>query len=96
MGIKKLLKINFNSHQLNLPSLSFFIVLLLLVFISINCSDQSKETVEETAETIIEYDRFGFPVDSFLVVRGEVNKNETLADILIPNNFSYPLVTENL
>lgn len=69
--------------------------LLISLIIIISCSDNKiPDSTKIEKEIPIEYDRFGFIQDSFNVVKGEVKKNETLADILIPNNISYQQVTE--
>ncbi|MFZ1288989.1 MAG: peptidoglycan DD-metalloendopeptidase family protein [Melioribacteraceae bacterium] len=71
-------------------------VLYFLFFILfLNCSEiDEKNSPQNISEINIEYDRFGFPIDSFNVVKGEVKRNQFLADILIPNNISLQRITE--
>jgi len=45
-------------------------------------------------EEEIIYDRYGFIADSFVVEKGTIKKNETLADILIKSNIDYQLITQ--
>lgn len=47
--------------------------------------------VEEEATELPEPNMaFGFNLDSFLVVHGEIARNQYLADILLPRHVSYP------
>ncbi len=72
-----------------------FPFLILSLVIAISCSDNKIPTVKNKTNGVqTEYDRFGFIQDSFEVIKGEVKKNETLADILIPNDISYSLVSK--
>lgn len=53
-----------------------------------------KKLPQNISDVNIEYDRFGFPVDTFKVVKGEVKRNQFLADILIPNKISLEKINE--
>ena len=71
--------------------LSFF---LLLFFILAKCSGSNQEESFKPVEEKVELDNFGFITDSFDVEKGMVEKNETLADIMMASDIDYLLITE--
>ncbi len=78
---------------LNRISKYHIITLLVILLVASACSSDSNEKLL-IEEIVKEYDRFGFEVDSFNVVKGIIKKNQTLADIFLENNLTYAKVTE--
>lgn len=64
-----------------------FLPVLLLSCFFFSCSNESIEQVE--SEAVVNYNEFGLIVDSLQEVRGKIQRNQTLTDILIPYNVSY-------
>ncbi|MBK8945644.1 MAG: peptidoglycan DD-metalloendopeptidase family protein [Ignavibacteriae bacterium] len=65
------------------------------IILSFSCTDiEENNPPQNFIETNIEFDKFGFPIDSFYVVKGEVKRNQILADILHPNNVSLERINE--
>lgn len=71
----------------------FLFILYLVVLTFTNCSSSSEQETLPVEEEPIILDNFGFIADSFYVEEGTVNKNMTLADILIPHDIDYALIT---
>ncbi len=67
---------------------------LFLFFILTKCSSTSQEESLIPIEEKVDLDNFGFIVDSFDVEKGTVEKNETLADIMMPSDIDYLLITK--
>lgn len=70
-------------------NLTFF----LLVILS-SCSSTNRQESYTPIEEKIVLDNFGFIADSFDVEKGTVEKNETLADIMMAADIDYSLITE--
>ncbi len=69
-----------------------FILIPLLILLTFSCS-QKEQPIPETIETAVEKDSlniYGFFSDSLNEVHGRIRKHETLSDILVPYNISYP------
>lgn len=84
-----------NSNYFKITFLiKLFLIISLPLFIYTSCYDNPPQIKSyEESDTII-LDEFGIPVDSFLTKKGQISKNQTLADILIPYNISYKTITE--
>jgi len=63
-----------------------FIFLFTLVFFS--CSDEKTQDNKNTQPEIT-YNEFGLEVDSLIEIKGQVKRNQTLTDILLPHNATY-------
>lgn len=73
-------------------------LLFFTAFLIISCSnDNDPADSSLTADSVItempDLDEFGITADSFDVFEGEVKRNETLADLLLPHNVSYVTIT---
>lgn len=69
------------------------LTLFLLVILS-SCSSTNRQESYTPIEEKIVLDNFGFIADSFDVEKGTVEKNETLADIMMASDIDYSLITE--
>ncbi len=95
---------NENQTELNLPkeflirksALIKFLILISLVSFSFDGCRQKEDKVEKkpVTQALPQTDQFGIPVDSFLVTKGKVKKNQTLSDILLPFNVSFKKILE--
>lgn len=75
--------------------ISKYIFIFFVVIIFNSCADvDEKNPPIKSEEVNIEYDRFGFPIDSFNVVKGEIKKNQFLSDILTSTNISSAKINE--
>lgn len=70
----------------------FPLVLILYIISIISCSKSDKE-IEPRIEAKIILDSYGIVADSFLVEKGIIEKNETLADLLSRSNLDYSLIS---
>lgn len=71
-----------------------FYISIFILFILSNCSGTNNQQSFSPIEEKIVLDNFGFAVDSFDVEKGTVEKNETLADIMIASDIDYLLITK--
>lgn len=67
---------------------------LFLLFFFAKCSGSNQEESLIPLEEKVELDNFGFIADSFDVEKGVVEKNETLADIMMSSDIDYLLITK--
>jgi murein DD-endopeptidase MepM/ murein hydrolase activator NlpD len=83
--------VNFNKLKSLLLKLTLHLFLLIIFS---NCSSTNRQESFTPIEEKIVLDNFGFIADSFDVEKGTVEKNETLADIMMASNIDYLLITE--
>jgi murein DD-endopeptidase MepM/ murein hydrolase activator NlpD len=70
-------------------------VLAIASMMTTGCSSISSD--QESNSDLVEIEapceiRYGLPIDSFVMVEGEVGKNQFLADILLPHQVAYNLI----
>ena len=72
------------------------IFLLILLLSAISCNSFKKNKIDNISETIA-YEPlmlFDIPVDSFLVVKEKIGRNQNLGDILLAQNVSYQRISQ--
>ncbi|MBK7980066.1 MAG: peptidoglycan DD-metalloendopeptidase family protein [Ignavibacteriae bacterium] len=75
--------------------IKYLFAYFLIVIIISGCTDNDEKSPYIKSDAVnIEYDRFGFPIDSFNVVKGEIKKNQFLSDILTSTNISSSKINE--
>jgi murein DD-endopeptidase MepM/ murein hydrolase activator NlpD len=80
-----------------MTNFSYLVALLSVVFL-FSCSSEEKlpekEVTKEVDSTKVNRNEYGLNVDTLQTIEGEVDRNQTLADILLPHGITYPRINK--